>query len=156
MYFFWFWMLYLADLDKMNGLSKEEQQWWSLDCFLALLVEKTFFFFSFYQQLIWWVQLWTQVGPPGMESCAQVWEVLAWKCRPPEWEELWAPQVRRSMCCSKTFYFFHGPRKLEYFSYLTHLKQQKNNATESPAFSDIQGHTFCFIIDKNFTTWQNT
>lgn len=46
------------------------------------------------QQLIWRVQFWTQVWPPGMESRAQVREILAGECSSPEREELRASQVR--------------------------------------------------------------
>lgn len=63
--------------------------------------------FIFDQQLIWWVQLWTQVWPLGVESCTQVREVLAWERCPPEREELWAPQVSWSICCHEITHFLH-------------------------------------------------
>ena len=90
-------------------LSPEEQKTMMiLECSVA-------FFFLFPLQLIRWVQLWTQVRTPGVESCPQVREVLAWECRPSEREELRAAQVRWSRFCSKAFYFLFVLKCLKCF-----------------------------------------
>lgn len=50
-------------------------------------------FRSYMLQLLRWVQFWAQVRKAGVESCTQVWEVLAGECCKTEWEELRATQV---------------------------------------------------------------
>lgn len=43
-------------------------------------------------QLVWGVLFWSEVWSHGVVTSAQEWEILAWECRPLEWEELWAAQ----------------------------------------------------------------
>lgn len=84
--------------ERSIGMNKSSEPWIVLfTCWKKKFSSSTFVFLFFCEQLIRWVQLWTQVRPPGVEPCAQVWEVLARERRPPEREELRAPQVRRSL-----------------------------------------------------------
>lgn len=69
------------------------------------LLNSSSIYVTSHPQLFRWVQLWAQVRPPGVEPCAQVGEVLAWERRPPQREELRAPQVRP--VCVSAAHFFH-------------------------------------------------
>lgn len=108
--------------DLIQPSSCTEIRLWENWIWPANIVPFTTFYYPLFPnpQLLWWVQLWTQVRPPWMESCAQIGEVLARERRPPEREELRAPQVRRSARQGRSaFSVFRCSYLLSHFSWFS-------------------------------------